>query len=69
MSRSRIGPSPSDVVEDGPHTDVSDGTDVSAELVRMAEAAGNDNFGELEARAQQFLSDVRRHNMEDGNDE
>ena len=64
MSRTERRPSPSEHYEAGPRTDVSDDADVSSELVRMAEAAGREDYGELEARAQQFLSDVRRHNLE-----
>ena len=66
MSRSRHGPSPSDVVEDGPRTDVTDVDELREELLALVEDAEAASDGDTEAsrygegRIQQLLSDWRR---------
>lgn len=57
--RTERGPSPSDH-DAGAHTDVTDDTEFSSELLRLMETQQTEGLDQLEARVSQLLSDVRR---------
>ena len=59
--RTQTGPSPSDVVEDGPRTDVTDIDELREEFLAGIEDAEAGDFQTLEGRLQHLLSDTRRH--------